>query len=296
MYRQLIVRLGDQIVLTSTISKHICTIGRLPDNDLVLPHVSVSPHHAEIHLESEGMVFTDLDSAGGSVVDGVRLLSFQPTPLRDGGVIEVGSYVIVYRSELEKTASPSTVPAPETSGTSSSGASRLKPKRSRVAPLSGVNSNHVASSYLQYLPIIFHDSDFLGRYLRIFETIWEPLEQRQDHISMYFDPRTCPLEFLPWFAGWFGLTIDPHWPEERLRALLAEAIELYRWRGTKYGLTRMIEVCTGAKPEIVELPSEPFVFRIRVRLPQDSGVKIDYLEELIRTHKPAHTGYFLEVL
>ena len=111
---------------------------------------------------------------------------------------------------------------------------------------------------------------------------------------MYLDPRTCPASLLPWFASWFGLTIDPHWPQTRTRALLSEAIELYRWRGTKYGLTRMIEVCTGVKSEITDDPSRPFVFRIRVHLPANNEAIVGHLVELIEAHKPAHAGYFLE--
>ena len=42
------------------------------------------------------------------------------------------------------------------------------------------------------------NQDFLARMLLVFESLWEPLEQRQDHIAMYFDPRTCPAELLSW--------------------------------------------------------------------------------------------------
>ena len=53
-------------------------------------------------------------------------------------------------------------------------------------------TQHAPSRYLGYLPIIFHDTDFLRRYLLIFESIWEPLENRETHIDMYVDPRTAP--------------------------------------------------------------------------------------------------------
>jgi phage tail-like protein len=135
---------------------------------------------------------------------------------------------------------------------------------------------------------------FLGRMLVIFEALWEPLEQRQDHIAMYFDPQTCPAELLSWLASWLDVTLDPHWPEDRRRSLLAEAMELYRWRGTTYGLTRMIEVSTGLTPVITDDPNNPFVIRVRVSIPSSSGVRRDVIENLIREHKPAHVGYVLE--
>lgn len=112
---------------------------------------------------------------------------------------------------------------------------------------------------------------------------------------MYFDPRTCPAPFLPWLASWLGLTFNPHWPEARRRRLLAQAMDLYRWRGTHYGLIRMIEVCTGLTPVIIENPLEPFVFRVRITGISKGVVDKELIEELIRTHKPAHAGYILEV-
>jgi phage tail-like protein len=161
-----------------------------------------------------------------------------------------------------------------------------------------------SSRYLQNLPTIFHDTDFLRRYLLIFEALWEPLEYREDHIQLYFDPKTMPSRLLPWLAGWFDLALNPHWPEWRKRQLLTEVFELYRWRGTRYGLTRMLEVCTGLTPLIIDLaePNEtgkiqPFM--ILVRLEATNGQTIDaelrtLVDQLVRLHKPAHVGYTLE--
>jgi phage tail-like protein len=155
--------------------------------------------------------------------------------------------------------------------------------------------NGAVSNYLDFLPVIFHDSDFMSRFLLIFQSIWEPLEQRQDHLAMYFDPRTCPAPFLHWLAGWLGVAVGPRWPEGRLRTLLAEAVELYRWRGTQYGLTRMIEVCTGVTPSVSEMMANPFVLHIRVAIPPNSDIDRDLIERLIIANKPAHTAYLLEV-
>ncbi len=159
-----------------------------------------------------------------------------------------------------------------------------------TAPPDGLDSR-----YLRYLPAIFQENEFLGRYLRIFETIWEPLEWRQNHINLYFDPRTCPPSLLPWLAGWLDLTIDPYWPEARIRRLIAEAADLYRWRGTAYGLKRLIEVVTGLTPAITEEPSQPFVFRVALTIPPGSDVDARLIDDLVRAHKPAHAGYILDI-
>lgn len=159
-----------------------------------------------------------------------------------------------------------------------------------TAPPDGLDSR-----YLRYLPSIFQENEFLGRYLRIFETIWEPLEWRQNHINLYFDPRTCPPSFLPWLASWLDMAVNPYWPEGRIRRLIAEAADLYRWRGTAYGLKRLIEVVTGLTPAITEEPSQPFVFRISLAIPPGSDVDARLIDDLVRTHKPAHAGYILDI-
>jgi len=150
------------------------------------------------------------------------------------------------------------------------------------------------SRYLRYLPIIFQDMDLLRRYLLIFESILEPFERRQDHMELYIDSRTAPTSFLAWLASWIDVPISPHWAEERRRKLLTEATNLYRWRGTNYGLARMIEVCTGLTPTISD-GDMPFVFHVRIAIPPGSNVDHAFIEDLIRTHKPAHAGYVLEV-
>jgi phage tail-like protein len=300
--RTLIVTIGGQVLMTSTLSRPTYKIGRLPDNDLVLPDPLVSQSHAEIRLESGRAILTDLGSEQGTFVAGVRLLPLQPHMLFDGVTIRIAPYEIIYRSKidvpLEGDAS-----ADETEGSgerselfSSDEPGAVSVANRRVRPAAKPNGGGAMSGYLPYLPVIFHESDFLSRFLQIFETVWEPLEQRQDHIDMYFSPRTCPASWLPWFASWFGLAIEPHMPEERARALLAETIEIYRWRGTRYGLARMIEVCTGVRPDITENPSEPNVFRVGVRVPKNASPDFMVtLRELIKAHKPVHTGYVIEV-
>jgi phage tail-like protein len=153
-----------------------------------------------------------------------------------------------------------------------------------------------ASMYIESLPIIYADNDFLARFLLLFQTVWEPLEQRQDHIEMYFDPRTSPASFLPWLASWLDLSFNQHWPETRRRRLLAEAIDLYRWRGTRYGLVRMIEVCTGITPEVSDTVTQPYTFDVKITLPKGGDIDKNLIDELIQAHKPAHAGYRLEVL
>jgi phage tail-like protein len=305
---QLIIELDGHLVQTVDLLAIKLMIGRTPDNDLALPAAQVSRRHAEIQIEKEGPVLTDLGSVNGTFIGGLRLLPHQPRLLTDGEVFEIGPYLIFYRSpqpiepvgivtpdelnrtieqKREPTASLRTAIAEEVLLPA-----LIKPPR-QTWPAE-LTTREADSAYLRHLPAVFQDSDFLRRFLLIFEQIWEPMEQRQDEIAMYFDPRTCPASLLDWLASWLDLKINPDWPEGRMRALLADAVELYRWRGTKYGLVRMIEICTGQVVEITETEA-PFVFHIKLKPAKDDGLKKDLIEELIRTHKPAHAGYEFEV-
>ena len=146
------------------------------------------------------------------------------------------------------------------------------------------------SAYLEFLPAIFHNQEFLGRFLFGFENLWELMEWRQDHIEMYFDPRTAPAAFLDWLVQWLDIAMDRHWPEPRKRDFITRAVELYRWRGTSSGLREMIHTCTGHYPEIDEINA----FTFRILFDKDAAEHRDFIEDLIQMHKPAHAGYVLE--
>lgn len=296
----LLIELEGQPVQTFALTSPVVTIGRTPGNVLSLPHEAVSRQHAELRLSPEGLILTDLASKNGTFVGRVRLAAHQPVRLASGSVIRIGPFVLRYeatppapaaeepaeRSEVVVHVQVAPAPPPPL-------AYSPPPPPRETFPASLPVDAH--STYLDFLPAIFQDNDFLGRFLLIFQSIWEPLEKRQDHLAMFLDPRTAPAVFLPWLAGWLGVTVGPRMTEGRLRELLSEAVELYRWRGTRYGLTRMIEVCTGLKPQIAETDSNPFVLHIRVAVPPDSEADRDAIERLVIANKPAHTAYLLEV-
>jgi phage tail-like protein len=293
----LVVTLEGNVVQTIPLREGVFTIGRLPDNALVLGQASVSRHHAELRVSGGEAALTDLESKSGTFVGGTRLLANQPWLLEPGVAAKIGPYelTLVRPTPLEAPNRPVydvEVPLPRPSRVVEDDVELTvvaRPTFALAAPAA------TRSRYLRHLPAAFQENEFLGRMLMIFESIWEPLEQRQDHFPMYFDPRTCPGSFIPWMASWVGLTLDAQWPEDRRRRLVAEATELYRWRGTPYGLCRMIEVCTGLTPAVREDPAQPFVFTLTVHIPADSNVRPEVIEDLVRVHKPAHVGYVLEV-
>lgn len=71
------------------------TIGRAPDNQLVLHDRRASRHHARLTARAGGLIFTDLDSTNGSVVNGKRVRELALGP---GDRIELGRTVLIVES------------------------------------------------------------------------------------------------------------------------------------------------------------------------------------------------------
>lgn len=67
-------------------------IGRLEDNDVVLPKTNVSKHHAGLTCQDGRYVVTDLQSTNGTFVNGRRISG--PTAIRPGDKVYVGDFII----------------------------------------------------------------------------------------------------------------------------------------------------------------------------------------------------------
>jgi len=108
------------------------------------------------------------------------------------------------------------------------------------------------STYLRYLPAIYQDDPFLGRFLRIFEEITSPIQEMVNTLPERFDPRLAPRAMLERLASWVGAQSPTRLPEPGWRQLVVNALSLHRWRGTKRGLRLALEMATGRTPLISE--------------------------------------------
>lgn len=86
------------------IEEELTTIGRWPDNDIVLPDRLVSRHHAQIRRVGTQFLLADLDSTNGTYVNGERVTEY---PLQDGDSIQIAP-----RFQLRFVDSASTAPMP----------------------------------------------------------------------------------------------------------------------------------------------------------------------------------------
>lgn len=160
------------------------------------------------------------------------------------------------------------------------------------------------------LPALFHEDNFAQRLTAALDEVLAPVFAVLDNVPAYLDPWLAPLDFVEFLAGWVGVAIDETWPEDRQRALVAGAVELYRWRGTARGLSSLVLLYTGVEPEIEETggvswsptPGAPFPGEpepdlvVRVRVADPSVVDVARLEAIVAQSKPAHVPHRVEVL
>lgn len=101
------------------------------------------------------------------------------------------------------------------------------------------------SLYLDFVPALYREVDFIGRFLKIFEQAFEPIVQSLDLMWAHLNPLTAPQALLPFLAQWVGWKMEPGLSLDRQRRLIRQAVELYRWRGTRRGLRLYLHWYTG---------------------------------------------------
>jgi phage tail-like protein len=181
------------------------------------------------------------------------------------------------------------------------------------------------SLYLNFLPEFYSENDFSNRFLSIFEKTFEPTVQKLESIWAYLDPRTAPQGLLPFLAAWVAWPLDNNWDLPQQRHLILNAVEIYRWRGTKRGLRLYLHLYTGLPldehlPEaekhigIEEVFTEgfvlnsayigqdavlggghPFHFFVRLRPDSPDQINLEQIRNLIEREKPAFCTFELYI-
>jgi phage tail-like protein len=102
------------------------------------------------------------------------------------------------------------------------------------------------------LPAVYVDDDFTQRLTQALDEVLAPVLLTLDCLAYYLDPETAPPDVLAWLAGWVALALDDAWTVERRRRLVANAVDLHRWRGTKRGLAAHVRLLTGGEVDVVD--------------------------------------------
>ncbi len=108
---KLILKYQGAVLKECVISRDELTIGRKPDNDLVLDDASVSGHHARIVKIQAVFFVEDRQSTNGILVNGHKVERKQ---LRDADVVTIGKHRLVFLEE-GKPVAPGPPPAAEES-------------------------------------------------------------------------------------------------------------------------------------------------------------------------------------
>jgi phage tail-like protein len=183
--------------------------------------------------------------------------------------------------------------------------------------------------YLEHLPAIYRRSDAVGRNLVrdvcfLFEHMFDSVDANLTDGWRFYDPHTTPVEFLNWLSGWTAFSLDLDWPEPQKRALVKRAVDLYRIRGTKRGLSLFLRLFTGHEPDIAEntwpfkgfrveaegaelgarvgldsviMPpvdlAHCFVVTMPIKFETVTSEMVIRIHQIIQMEKPAHTHYYL---
>jgi phage tail-like protein len=184
-------------------------------------------------------------------------------------------------------------------------------------------------SYIHYLSPILQESKFLDGFLLALEKILSQaspddnrpaLETVISQSHRYLKPMPsgedqlpAPADFLPWLAGWVALTLRDDWPEQVQRQFIREVVPLYRQRGTKDGLGRLLQIYLGTGEEsviIYDHPDDfnfesgtvppPYFFQVEIKVNTQETDEIRRIQQIaqaiIEQEKPAHTFYGLQLL
>lgn len=161
------------------------------------------------------------------------------------------------------------------------------------------------------LPAVYQDAiqqgSPLDAVLEAAARLAEPEEAILARIDALFDPRRAPDAMVAFLAGWVDLDrflvrrrADDSEAElptgtGRLRELCANAAELSRYRGTRQGLIRFLEIATGEGGFRVEenrtADDQPRAFHLNITAPKATRPYVALIHAIVAFEKPAYVTY-----
>lgn len=136
---------------------------------------------------------------------------------------------------------------------------------------------------------------------RAVEILTGRLDQVAVPLRALWNPWTCPVSLLPWLA--YALSIDswnPAWPESVKRAVIAQAIEIQRMKGTVASVRKVVTAFGGSialrEWWQVDPPAPPHTFELVLTLNGQDGQPAtarfvdEVIDEVART-KPARSHF-----
>jgi len=100
---EIIVKFEEKVIEKFITEKKRITIGRTPDNDIVLDNRGVSRRHAQIEFGENQAVIIDNESLNGTFVNSRRV---SEEVLKESDAINIGKYTLVFHTATEKNTTP----------------------------------------------------------------------------------------------------------------------------------------------------------------------------------------------
>lgn len=101
-------------------------------------------------------------------------------------------------------------------------------------------------SYIEYLPAIYAEDRtgplFLERFLNVFEDTFGDIDHGIETLTEYLAPDTIPASHLSWLGSWLAVAEDDAWASASKETLITEAPTLFKRRGTRRGLARLVDI------------------------------------------------------
>lgn len=153
------------------------------------------------------------------------------------------------------------------------------------------------------LPVGMAEDDFLYRFVSIFQRVADTVVTQIDTLPHMFDPAVAPEPMVQTMARWLGVNwLDSSLDGRLQREIVRNYSELIQWRGTKRGLTQLLELLSGGPATVRdsggvypegESPAAPAHVRIDV---ESAGWNtVGDLIRIVREELPASVTFDLWV-
>lgn len=156
---------------------------------------------------------------------------------------------------------------------------------------------------LAQLPMGMLEDDFFVRFVGIFQELGSTLVEQADNLERIIDVTVAPEPVVRFLGTWIGVhSIDASLPHELQRRVVRESAQVLRWRGTRQGLQRFLELMSGGPATVEESGGvyregeaprrDPFV---RMSVASTGWMSEEDFVTLVRDELPANVAFELVV-
>jgi len=110
-------------------------------------------------------------------------------------------------------------------------------------------------SLMNYLPLLYHNKDFLKRYLFGIQSSMLDINENIFNIDKVFIPQRT--QYIDWLSSWFGIRYSDITDKKAKRKIVSNVVELYKTRGTKGYFIKLIKSLIDIDIKIDDNPYSP---------------------------------------